>query len=302
MNIALDETASLAVRSITHRTRGHGHGPITRLMSPSDLGQLLKPFVFLDLFDADERTVQAMAEMPLHPHSGIATVTVPVEGLLHFDDPDSGSSGSLGYGGVEWSRAGGGMWHGKELSAADVPRIQGFQLWIALGAELENGPSESRYIEARDMRKAGAAYVIVGEHEGVQSPVPAPSGVNYLLVSLRAGERWTYYPPSGHTVAWLAVAKGTLQVAADDFGRAGEMVAFEPGEAPIALQATGTQDAVFVLGSAIPHPYPLHLGYYSVHTSAEALEAGERRIAELGRKLKEAGDRRTASGTIPVFR
>ncbi|MGG1905281.1 hypothetical protein ABFY47_24360 [Enterobacter ludwigii] len=79
-------------------------------------------------------------------------------------------------------------------------------------------------------------------------------------------------------------------------------MAFEPGEASIELRATGTQDVVFVLGSAVPHPYPLHLGYYSVHTSAEAPEAGGRRIAELGRKLKEAGDRRTASGTIPVFR
>ena len=59
---------------------------------------------------------------------------------------------------------------------------------------------------------------------------------------------------------------------------------------------------MFVLGSAVPHPYPLHLGYYSVHTSAQALEIGERRIAELGRKLQDAGDRRTASGTIPVFR
>jgi hypothetical protein len=27
------------------------HGPATRLMSPSDLGEILKPFVFLDLFD-----------------------------------------------------------------------------------------------------------------------------------------------------------------------------------------------------------------------------------------------------------
>jgi len=26
------------------------HGPITRLMSPSDFGEILKPFVFLDLF------------------------------------------------------------------------------------------------------------------------------------------------------------------------------------------------------------------------------------------------------------
>ncbi len=38
-------------RQIVHRTHGRLHGPITRLMSPSDLGQSLKPFVFLDLFD-----------------------------------------------------------------------------------------------------------------------------------------------------------------------------------------------------------------------------------------------------------
>ena len=42
-------------RKIVHRTRGYGHGPIVRLMSPSDLGEQLKPFVFLDLFEADMR-------------------------------------------------------------------------------------------------------------------------------------------------------------------------------------------------------------------------------------------------------
>jgi hypothetical protein len=40
-------------RKIARRTRGSRHGPITRLMSPGDLGQLLKPFVFLDLFERD---------------------------------------------------------------------------------------------------------------------------------------------------------------------------------------------------------------------------------------------------------
>ncbi|MGP0904739.1 pirin family protein [Serratia sp. CY76391] len=53
-------------------------------MSPSDLGQVLKPFVFLDLFEADQRTMAMLANMPLHPHSGIATVTVPLEGAFHF--------------------------------------------------------------------------------------------------------------------------------------------------------------------------------------------------------------------------
>ncbi len=43
------------VRDITYRTHGSGGGPITRLVSPSDLGELIKPFVFLDRFDFDEQ-------------------------------------------------------------------------------------------------------------------------------------------------------------------------------------------------------------------------------------------------------
>ena len=99
-------------RSVIHRTRGLAHGPIVRLMSPSDLGEELKPFVFLDLFEADMRALAG--GMPVHPHSGIATITVFTEGDVTFDDP---RHGTLGYGGVEWVRAGRGMWHGRELSA-----------------------------------------------------------------------------------------------------------------------------------------------------------------------------------------
>lgn len=40
-------------RAIVHRSKGARRGPITRLMSPGDLGEQLKPFVFLDLFEAD---------------------------------------------------------------------------------------------------------------------------------------------------------------------------------------------------------------------------------------------------------
>ena len=40
-------------RQIVLRTRGHAHGPITRLVSPGDVGEMIKPFVFLDYFEAD---------------------------------------------------------------------------------------------------------------------------------------------------------------------------------------------------------------------------------------------------------
>jgi redox-sensitive bicupin YhaK (pirin superfamily) len=186
------------------------------------------------------------------------------------------------------------------MSAGEVPRLQGFQLWLALPPELETGEPEGRFVEVKDMARAGPAHVIVGSYEGTRSPLPAPAGINYLLVRLRPGETWTYRPPAGHTVGWLALAKGALN--ASEPVDAGEMVIFEPGEAPIALEASGREDAVFVLGSAVSHPHPLHLGNYSVHTSAQALETGERHIAELGRKLKESGNRSTASGTIPVYR
>lgn len=227
-------------------------------------------------------------------------MTVLTQGRLHYDDPAIGS-GEIGYGGVEWMRAGSGVWHGQEMSAPpDVSRVQGFQLWLALPPDVENGRPESRYIEAANIVRAGPAHVIVGAHAGIASPVPAPKGVNYLLVTLKAGERWIYSPPLGHSVAWLALATGMLDAGASI--ASGEMVIFEQGEQAIVLQAGPAEGAVFVLGSAVPHPHPLHLGNYSVHTSDVALAEGERRIAELGRQMQSTGNRRTKSGTVPIFR
>lgn len=284
-------------RQIVNRTRGRSQGSIVRMMSPSDLGEQLKPFVFLDLFEGDMRR---MTEgMQIHPHSGIATVTVFTEGEVIYNDPEAGQ-GTIGYGGVEWMRAAGGVWHGQELSAGLSQTIQGFQLWIALPPELENGEVDSQYLESDAIPQVGAARVIVGEYEGAVSPVRAPKGFNYVLVTLRAGESWTYRPPAGHSVAWLAVANGDV-VASYRLSK-GEMAVFEDGEKPLTITAGEAGHATFVLGSAKPHPYDLHLGYYSVHTSAKALAAGEWQIQELGRRLKASGDRRTASGSTPVFR
>jgi hypothetical protein len=42
---------------ILYRTRGRHHGPVTRLMSPSDLTEVPKPFVFLDFVDTDSKSL-----------------------------------------------------------------------------------------------------------------------------------------------------------------------------------------------------------------------------------------------------
>ena len=287
----------LPLRKIVHRTRGYGHGPIVRLMSPSDLGEELKPFVFLDLFEADMRNLAG--SMPVHPHSGIATVTVFTNGDVTFDDPHLGH-GTIGYGGVEWVRAGRGMWHGKELSAGSSAAVQGFQLWIALPPDLENAEPEVQYVGTGGMPIIGPARLIVGAYAGARSPVRSPHGVNYLLTTLKSGERWTYEPPLGHLIFWVAVGKGALT--AGERLVKGDLALFEKSEAPMTFEGTEGAGATFVLGSAVPHPYALHLGSYSVHTSAAALAAGERHIRKLKQSLDATGDRRTGSGSTPVFR
>ena len=291
-------TTTIAERTqsaqVIHRTRGHRHGPIIRLMSPSDLGEELKPFVFLDLFDFD---ATGAGGMPLHPHSGIATVTVLAEGEFLFDDAASGQ-GSIRPGGVEWMRAGGGVWHGKEMSNGSEPRIKGFQLWLALPPELENGAVDSQYLEASAIPSVGPARVILGSHAGETSPVRSPSGLNYLLVKLAAGESWSYPAPAGHGQLWIAAASGSLHANGDAVD-AGEMALFGNGAGDISFTA-GNEGATFVLGSAIPHPHDLVLGYYSVHTSREALVQGEARIDELARLMNERGIG-GGDGPVPVY-
>jgi redox-sensitive bicupin YhaK (pirin superfamily) len=267
-------------RAIVLRTSGSTHGPITRLMSPGDLGELLKPFVFLDIVNFKARAGQRGFGM--HPHSGLATLTFLLEGDVVYED-STGKSGTLPAGGVEWMRAGNGVWHSG--GPATEGSIQGFQLWVALPPSEENAPAQSLYLAPSDVPQVGPASVMLGRYGSTQSPIPVPSDMAYLAVRLKAGERWSYTPPPGHDVAWLAANTGQLD--AHESVSAGELVIFEESNQRIDIVAG--QDSSFVLGSAVKHPYPLVTGHYSVHTNASALAQGEAEIRRVGKALQREG-------------
>ena len=267
-------------RAIVHRTRGRTHGPITRLVSPGDLGQVLKPFVFLDIFGFTPAAGQS--GFGLHPHSGIATLTFTIEGDVRYEDT-TGKSGVLLAGGVEWMRAGNGVWH--TGGRVDDRPVSGFQLWVALPASEENAPAQSLYLAPAQVPEHGPARVLLGQYGSAQSPIAAPAPINYLGVRLKDGERWRYTPPPGHTVGWVAVSSGQLD--ANGPVGAGELAVFEESNQPIDFIAHG--ETQFVLGSAAKHPHELVTGYYSVHTSAAALAQGEAEIQRIGMRLKQEG-------------
>jgi redox-sensitive bicupin YhaK (pirin superfamily) len=271
--------SSLKVKGISHRTMGTSHGHITRLVSPSDVGEMIKPFVFLDSFASDPAVGPNFG---FHPHSGIATVTLIFSGEYNYEET-TGAEGVLSAGSVEFMRASGGVWHNGRPLGTEL--IKGFQLWLALPPELESAASTSQYLAADEVVSEGPSRVIIGQHGGVSSPLPAPPGINYLDVQLNDGEEWTYRLPDDHEVSWLALHDGQLKV--PDLLEERELVVFGESGREVRVQAVGKTR--FILGSAVKHKHELVLGRNSVHTSREALASGVQEIKRIGEELRLAG-------------
>ena len=280
-------------RKIALRTKGDDMGAIVRLFAPfaerkppydpSEAAEMLKPFIFLDIFNMQRAKFAGFNANPnnLHPHSGLATLTFVTGGTVYFEDT-SGESGVMQEGAVEWLHAAGGAWHG---GAPGENGCRGFQLWVALPPEEELGAVESIYLPKDQVPKIGPAAVLLGSYQGVSSLLSAPSDVTYLGVRLKAGERWRYEPAPTHNVGWMATCIGQVRVPETVDER--ELVAFEPGNGPIDFEAVS--DVEFVVGSAVKHPFPLSIGHYSVHTTQQALQQGEARIAEIKERLTAEG-------------
>jgi redox-sensitive bicupin YhaK (pirin superfamily) len=277
----LDDAATAMPRRVAFRTSGRQQGPITRLVSPSDIGELIKPFVFLDHAEVAPRPGPLFG---IHPHSGIATLTVVLRGGLAYEDT-TGKQGTVPTGGLEWMRAGNGVWHDGAPTPGEP--LRAFQLWVALPPSEENAPPESQYIPPERVQEDGPVRVVLGSYGRARSVIRAPAGINYFHVRLKDGQRWRYAPPEGHNVAWLAVDQGTLWSREPTY--AGQIAVFEESGGVIEVQADG--DTSFVLGSATKHPHPLVLGYYSVHTSPAALVQGEAEINRIGQQLRAEGRR-----------
>lgn len=279
-----------ALRSVVHQETGRKHGPITRLVSPSDLGAVLKPFVFLDYFNAQ---IEPGFGFPMHPHSGIATLTWQPGSDVAYADT-TGQNGVLKAGGLEWMNAGGGAWH--KASLLGRGHATGFQLWVAMPPGVENGPAQGQYLAPDDVAEqaipGGRVKVLLGSlgslgegAERTSSAIATHQDMNYLVVQLEAGAHWTYTPPAAHTVAFAVGFSGAAEVN----GVRLEHTLAVLGEQG-AIQVHAPQGPVQVLvGTAAPHPWDLVLGSSSVHSSAAALAQGQHTIRTIGAELRSQG-------------
>ncbi|HEY2669338.1 MAG TPA: pirin family protein [Rugosimonospora sp.] len=176
------------------------------IISPDDVG-LTDPFLVLseDWFSS--------TGFQWHPHRGVETVTLVLDGVLEHGD-SLGNAGALEPGDVQWMTAGSGIIH-RELAFRDE-HAHTLQLWVNLPADRKLVPT--RY---QDLRAGGHAVrteagvsvaVISGRSGGVTGPAANHWPILGLLLTLDPDTTYTQLLPADHR-AFCYVLGGRVRIA-----------------------------------------------------------------------------------------
>ena len=203
-----------------------------RLVLHSDDFAALSPFLRLS-----EDWFAAPGGFDTHPHRGMQTVTLVLDGVLHHRD-HTGADGVLRQGDVQWMTAGRGVLH-SEMPYEREP-AHTLQLWLNLPARAKMIPA--RYVDQRVAsvpvwRDTGVERrIYAGNFDGVVQPHGSEWPMMLVDVAMEPGATCEQAIPAGYRGFLYALA-GTAKIGADKRAIAAPDVAwFEPtpGSSPAA--------------------------------------------------------------------
>jgi redox-sensitive bicupin YhaK (pirin superfamily) len=228
-------------RRIALLRNGRRHGPITRLITPWDIGELTQPFVFLCYSELELGARTVVGTQP-----GIGTLTLVLSGALAFQDA-TGTKGTVAAGGFTWTPPGELVWHAGDLITGEP--LRAFQLWVDLSRSPASLAGESQWVAPQDVQEEGPVRVALGQLGHAHSRFAhAPPDINFFHVRLKDAQRWRYAAPNGHNVTWLAVERGCVRLPEDGCVLREQIALFGDSRGTIEVQAHG--ESSFVLGSA----------------------------------------------------
>jgi quercetin 2,3-dioxygenase len=224
------------------------------------------PFLFLS-----EDWFAAPKGFEEHPHRGMQTVTIVLEGALEHRD-HTGNHGVLRAGDVQWMTAGHGVLHSEKPHGKDA--VHTLQLWLNLPRSLKMIPA--RYQDQRrsdvPVRRLGGGEVRV--YAGRSGEASHEHGSDYpmwlLDIQLHSGARFSQELPSEHR-GFLYVLEGHAQASGKEI-RQGDVAWFEPGEGAIAFAAGKDFHALLFSGVPIDEPVVAY-GPFVMNTRQEIEQA-----------------------------
>jgi redox-sensitive bicupin YhaK (pirin superfamily) len=123
------------------------------------------PILMLDSFESTNPE-EYVAGFPMHPHRGIETISLIVNGnMVHKDS--LGNEDGITDGEVQWMTAGSGILHEEKLPASD--KLLGVQLWLNMPQKYKMAPPEYHSIKKEEIKEipidGGTLRLISGEYK-----------------------------------------------------------------------------------------------------------------------------------------
>ena len=173
----------------------------------------LDPFLMLDEFGSDNAK-DYIAGFPPHPHRGIETVTYMLKGEFEHQD-STGAKGNMKSGDVQWMKTGRGIIH-SEMPAMSEGKLQGFQLWINMPAELKKNKPEYIYIDSKQMQTYKdidkKITIIAGKFKDVEGPVSKHNVEPiYFDIELKEGKEFNFELSSTHN-SFIYLVEGSIKI------------------------------------------------------------------------------------------
>lgn len=222
---------------------GEGHTAV-EVVAPIDL-EASDPFVLLmdDRLDiANRRQIGGP-----HPHAGLETVTLVLDGTLSDRD-----EGDLSAGDVLWMTAGRGIIHNEAVEAHGRSRI--LQLWIALPAHARGTSPKFELIRGAQAPVFRAPGVEARLYSGVSGPLKSSTTnivpVTLVDVRLAANATFTQSLPTSYR-GFVYVLDGDLEIGGETL-RAGDVGWFDRGASTQLVSRADARGARFVLYAGEP--------------------------------------------------
>lgn len=237
----------------------------------------MDPFLMLDEIRSEQRG-DFDAGFPSHPHRGIETLTIMLEGGFEHQD-HMGHRAAIRAGGAQWMSAGRGVIH-SEMPLPGEGRIHGFQLWINLPAADKLRAPDYEQAEANQLPglefEQGRLRVIAGRYGEAVSPIDrlaCEAAVLDLRLEPDGHFRWT--PPAGHRA--LVRPYGGRVMLANPSGPAVVLesggLAVLDGEGEVSITAGGDgAGALLLSGRPLGEPI-VQYGPFVMNTTEEIQQA-----------------------------
>jgi quercetin 2,3-dioxygenase len=272
----LTATKTRAVATVHDAFRTlEGDGFEVRRAIPSRRYEAIGPFIFLDQFGPIDVQPGEAKGASAHPHAGIETLTLMLEGRMQHKD-SLGNISAMGPGEVQWMRAGRGIIHDEspdDIMRRDGGHQHGIQLWINMPKGEKHAEPAYRHVKRDEIPLIdtgnGTVRLVAGKVGNLTGPVETSGHPFVVHASLKDGGALDLDARSPRELA-LYVMTGEATLDGQTIA-AGQLTRLAPGDT-VELTATPDTELLLVGGDPLDAPIVRH-GPFVMNTIAELEQA-----------------------------